>query len=123
MLRELLNNLVDNALRYTPAGGAVTLRVRADNNERKAVIEVEDTGPGIPAAERSHVFERFYRILGSASDGSGLGLSIVREIAQQHGAEIDIFSNPRSHDPKYPGCLLRIALRLEGGDSVLGDLG
>lgn len=122
MLREMLSNLVDNALRYTPPGGSVTLRVRADFEEQKAVIEVEDTGPGIPAAERSHVFERFYRILGSASEGSGLGLSIVREIAQQHGAEIDIFNNPRSHDPKYPGCLLRIALKLERGDSILGDL-
>ena len=123
MLREMLNNLLDNALRYTPAGGSVTLRVRADVEERKAIIEVEDTGPGIPAAERAHVFERFYRILGSTSEGSGLGLAIVREIAQQHGAEIDIFNNPRSHDPKYPGCLLRIALRLERGDSALGDIG
>jgi len=123
MLRELLNNLLDNALRYTPSGGSVTLRVRADFSERHAVIEVEDTGPGIPAAERSHVFERFYRILGSTADGSGLGLAIVREIAQQHGAEIDIFNNPRSHDPKLPGCLFRIALALERSDPAFGDLG
>ena len=123
MLREMLNNLIDNALRYTPAFGSVTLRVRADAAERKAVLEIEDTGPGIPAAERAHVFERFYRILGSASEGSGLGLSIVREIAQQHGAEIDIFGNPRSHEPKHPGCLLRIALKLERGDSTLADIG
>jgi two-component system sensor histidine kinase TctE len=122
MLRELLNNLLDNALRYTPAGGSVTLRVRADTSLRRAVIEVEDTGPGIPAAERAHVFERFYRILGSSSEGSGLGLSIVREIAQQHSAEIDIFSNPRSHDPKSPGCLFRIALGLERSDPAFGDL-
>ncbi|MBV8635499.1 MAG: sensor histidine kinase N-terminal domain-containing protein [Burkholderiaceae bacterium] len=123
MLREMLGNLVDNALRYTPAGGSVTLRVRADTGERHAVIEVEDTGPGIAAAERSHVFERFYRILGSNADGSGLGLAIVREIAQQHGAEVDLFSNPRSHDPKFPGCLFRIALPLERRSSILGDLG
>ena len=123
MLRELLNNLLDNALRYTPAGGSVTLRVRADFSERHAAIEVEDTGPGIPAAERSHVFERFYRILGSTADGSGLGLAIVREIAQQHNAEIDIFNNPRSHEPKSPGCLFRIALKLERSDPVFGDLG
>ena len=122
MLREMLNNLLDNALRYTPAGGSVTLRVRADTEAKKAVLEVEDTGPGIPAAERVHVFERFYRILGSSSAGSGLGLAIVREVAQQHGAEIDIFNNPRSHDPKYPGCMLRVALPLEKSDPVLGDL-
>ena len=123
MLREMLNNLIDNALRYTPAGGSVTLRVRADSSERKAVIEVEDTGPGIPAAERSHVFERFYRILGSSAAGSGLGLAIVREIAQQHGAEIDVFSNPRSHDPKYPGCLFRVALEMQRSHHAMGDIG
>jgi two-component system sensor histidine kinase TctE len=113
MLREMLNNLIDNALRYTPPSGRVTVRVRADDEERYAILEVEDTGPGIPAGERTHVFERFYRILGSNADGSGLGLSIVREIAQQHGADIDIFSNPRSRDQKFPGCLFRVALPLK----------
>ncbi|MFI4941064.1 MAG: sensor histidine kinase N-terminal domain-containing protein, partial [Burkholderiales bacterium] len=61
MLREMLNNLIDNALRYTPPSGRVTVRVHADDEERYAILEVEDTGPGIPAAERTHVFERFYR--------------------------------------------------------------
>jgi two-component system sensor histidine kinase TctE len=106
MLRELLSNLIDNALRYTPQGGSVTVRVRRDGEH--ALLEVEDTGPGIAPAERAHVFERFYRILGSNVQGSGLGLAIVREIAQQHGAEIDIFNNPRSHSPRYPGCLFRL---------------
>ena len=106
MLRELLGNLIDNALRYTPAGGSVTVRVRDDTGQ--AILEVEDTGPGIPPAERSHVFERFYRILGSSASGSGLGLAIVREIAQQHGAEVDIFNNPRSEEKKRPGCLFRL---------------
>ncbi|TWI66112.1 two-component system sensor histidine kinase TctE [Pseudoduganella lurida] len=105
MLRELLSNLIDNALRYTPAGGSVTVRVRGGET---TVLEVEDTGPGIPPAERLHVFERFYRILGSSAEGSGLGLAIVREIAQQHGAEVDIFSNPRATQPKYPGSLFRL---------------
>ncbi|MEO7577347.1 MAG: sensor histidine kinase N-terminal domain-containing protein [Massilia sp.] len=107
MLRELLSNLIDNALRYTPAGGSVTVRVRGDGAD--AVLEVEDTGPGIAPAERGHVFERFYRILGSGAQGSGLGLAIVREIAQQHGAEIDIFNNPRSYLKKFPGCLFRLS--------------
>ena len=106
MLRELLSNLIDNALRYTPAGGSVTVRVRRDGEH--ALLEVEDTGPGIAPAERAHVFERFYRILGSSASGSGLGLAIVREIAQQHGAEVDIFYNPRSHSKKYPGSLFRL---------------
>jgi two-component system sensor histidine kinase TctE len=73
-----------------------------------AILEVEDTGPGIAPAERAHVFERFYRILGSGAPGSGLGLAIVREIAQQHGAEVDIFNNPRSSQKKSPGCLFRL---------------
>jgi len=106
MLRELLSNLIDNALRYTPQGGSVTVRVRRDGEH--VLLEVEDTGPGIAPGERAHVFERFYRILGSNVQGSGLGLAIVREIAQQHGAEIDIFNNPRSHAPKHPGSLFRL---------------
>ena len=106
MLRELLSNLIDNALRYTPAGGSVTVRVRSDAGQ--AILEVEDTGPGIAPAERAHVFERFYRILGSGAPGSGLGLAIVREIAQQHGAEVDVFGNPRSQVAKLPGSLFRL---------------
>ena len=106
MLRELLSNLIDNALRYTPAGGSVTVRVRLD--AQQAILEVEDTGPGIAPAERAHVFERFYRILGSSVSGSGLGLAIVREIAQQHGAEVDVFSNPRGFAKKLPGSLFRV---------------
>jgi len=88
LLREMLNNLIDNALRYTPEDGAVTVRLSVDAGE--VAIEVEDTGPGIPAAERELVFERFYRVLGTGTDGSGLGLPIVREIVEQHGATITI---------------------------------
>jgi two-component system sensor histidine kinase TctE len=106
MLRELLSNLIDNALRYTPSGGSVTVRVRRDGDY--SLLEVEDTGPGIAPHERGHVFERFYRILGSSATGSGLGLAIVREIAGQHGAEVDIFNNPRSHSAKFPGSLFRL---------------
>ena len=106
MLRELLSNLIDNALRYTPQGGSVTVRVRASTG--LALLEVEDTGPGIAPGERPRVFERFYRILGSSASGSGLGLAIVREIAQQHGAEIEIFNNPRSTHKKFPGSLFRL---------------
>ena len=106
MLRELLSNLIDNALRYTPGGGSVTVRVRV--SARQALLEVEDTGPGIAPGERPRVFERFYRILGSNAPGSGLGLAIVREIAQQHEADIEIFNNPRSTHKKFPGSLFRL---------------
>lgn len=122
-LREMLGNLIDNALRYTPEGGSVTVRVRADVVEEQAILEVEDTGLGIPPAERSHVFERFYRILGSNVEGSGLGLSIVREIALQHSAQIDIFNNPHCHDPKFPGSLFRVTLHMQQRPDFIEDIG
>ena len=90
LLRELLKNLVDNALRYTPSGGAVTVRVIKHVSELTVALEVEDSGPGIPAAQQGLVFERFYRVLGNTEDGSGLGLAIVREIARQHNASIQL---------------------------------
>lgn len=86
MLREALANLIDNALRYTPRGGIVT--VSSCRREGECALTVEDNGPGIPPDERQQVFERFYRINGSAGDGCGLGLAIVKEIAALHGAEI-----------------------------------
>ncbi len=112
MLREMLSNLIDNALRYTQSGGSVTVRVRADDERRLAIIEVEDNGPGIAPSERAQVFERFYRILGSEVEGSGLGLSIVREIAQRHQADIELLSNPRATDSRFPGLLVRIRLSM-----------
>jgi len=90
LLRELIRNLVDNALLYTPSGGTVTVRVIDDPFGQVVVLQVEDSGPGIPAAEREQVFQPFYRALGTQVDGSGLGLAIVREIAQQHGAELTL---------------------------------
>ncbi|MBI3157039.1 MAG: sensor histidine kinase N-terminal domain-containing protein [Burkholderiales bacterium] len=90
LLRELVRNLVDNALRYTPAGGTVTARITPDPFGQVLVLQVEDNGPGIPAAEREAVFRPFYRALGTGVDGSGLGLSIVREIATQHAAELTV---------------------------------
>ncbi len=88
LLREMVGNLIDNALRYTPERGMVTVRIRVTADE--IVLQVEDDGSGIPLAERSMVFERFYRMPGTPGDGSGLGLSIVREIAAQHGARIEV---------------------------------
>ncbi len=121
MLRELLNNLIDNALNYTPSGGRATVRVRTDAVQRTAILEIEDTGPGIAVHERTHIFERFYRILGSNVEGSGLGLAIVREIAQQHDADISIHDNPHCTDPKFPGCLMRITLPMQAAESFGND--
>ena len=98
LLRELIRNLVDNALQYTPAGGSVTVRLTHEQNTQALVLQVEDTGPGIPEAERELVFQPFYRALGTNVDGSGLGLAIVHEIVQQHGATISI-SNARRPAP------------------------
>jgi two-component system sensor histidine kinase TctE len=106
----MLNNLIDNALRYTQVGGRVTISVRADQKRNNVLLEVEDNGPGIASMEREQVFERFYRILGSDVEGSGLGLAIVREIAQRHAARIDLFDNPHASDPRFPGLLIRISL-------------
>ncbi|MEY2893446.1 MAG: hypothetical protein RJA98_3354 [Pseudomonadota bacterium] len=101
LLRELIRNLVDNALQYTPPGGTVTARVIHDPFGRVAMLQVEDSGPGIPADEREKVFAPFYRALGTNVDGSGLGLAIVREIAEQHGAEVTLDeAHPRHPVPK-----------------------
>jgi signal transduction histidine kinase len=88
LLAELVDNLIDNALRYTPAGGRVTVATGCDRD--LPYLTVVDTGPGIPPAERGKVLERFYRITGTPGEGSGLGLAIVREIAERHGAELEI---------------------------------
>ena len=92
LLQELVRNLVDNAINYTPSSaerpGVVTARVLADTFGKVLLLQVEDSGPGIPEAERELVFQPFYRALGNEADGSGLGLPIVLEIARQHGATI-----------------------------------
>lgn len=85
-LIAVVKNLVDNAIRYTPAGGRVDLSVVV--SEGKAELRVRDNGPGIPLTERQRVFDAFYRTLGSGSIGSGLGLSIVQTIATRMGAEV-----------------------------------
>ena len=88
LLRELLANLLDNAIRYTPAQGKVTVLLSARVGQAR--LAVEDNGPGIPEAEREHVFERFHRLQDNTGSGCGLGLAIVREIALLHGAEVGV---------------------------------
>jgi two-component system sensor histidine kinase TctE len=113
---------VDNAINYTPSGGIITARVLADADtpigpvspigraQCSVLLQVEDTGPGIPEAERELVFQPFYRALGTEADGSGLGLSIVQEIARQHSAEVTLEdAHPGAQAPDTPGT--RVAVR------------
>jgi two-component system sensor histidine kinase TctE len=94
LLKELIRNLVDNAINYTPSSlaqpGVITARVLIDRFGKTLVLQVEDSGPGVPEAERELIFQPFYRALGTEVDGSGLGLPIVMEIAHQHNATVSM---------------------------------
>lgn len=95
LLREALANLLHNAIRYTPKGGHVTVRVSADAaHARLAVI---DDGPGIPEAERHRAGERFFRASNASAPGSGIGLAIVRSIAERHGGSLDVGGGDGGH--------------------------
>src|SRR5262249_28284804 len=87
-LAAALGNLLDNAVRYTPAGGGVRVDLRVADG--MASIEVVDEGPGLPEPELARVFERFYRAPGDPTEGSGLGLAVVRSIAQRLGGRADL---------------------------------
>jgi two-component system phosphate regulon sensor histidine kinase PhoR len=107
LLRQVVDNLLTNAIRYTPIGGQVTVRVYA--NGPSAVLEVEDTGIGIPAEMQARIFERFFRIDRARSrelGGTGLGLAIVRHVVEAHGGTIAVESEPGR------GALFRVALPL-----------
>jgi len=94
-LKQVVVNLLDNAVKYTPPGGAVTLSVVAAPNVGKAVLEVTDTGMGIPAGALPHVFERFFRVDKARSrelGGAGIGLSIVKAICTAHGGQVEVAS-------------------------------
>ncbi|WIM06585.1 MAG: ATP-binding protein [Candidatus Nitricoxidivorans perseverans] len=105
-LRMMLGNLVDNAVRYTPAGGRVDVDARQEADS--AVLSVSDNGPGIPAAERERVFDRFHRLAGADMPGSGLGLAIARQVATLHGGRIELADAPGG------GLIARVALPLQG---------
>jgi signal transduction histidine kinase len=89
-LSQVITNLVDNALKYTPAGGQIVVRARSQSG--RVEVEVEDSGPGIPPAQLERIFERFYQLdksrRGGGGRGVGLGLAIAREIIRAHGGEI-----------------------------------
>ncbi|HXZ52336.1 MAG TPA: ATP-binding protein [Burkholderiales bacterium] len=104
-LRTLLSNLVDNAVRYTPAGGSIDVSLAREGGE--AVLEVSDSGPGIPPAERARVFDRFYRRAGDGTEGSGLGLAIASQVIARHRGSIVLGDSPKGG--------LRVVLRLPLG--------
>jgi two-component system sensor histidine kinase TctE len=101
--REMLANLIDNAIRYGRSPGRVTVRCMTDGED--VVVQIDDDGPGIPPAEREKVFERFYRPADTTADGCGLGLPIVRALAEQQGAKVSLGDTPG-------GSGLRAELRL-----------
>jgi two-component system sensor histidine kinase TctE len=115
LLGEMVRNLVDNALQYTPAGGSVTARVLPDPFGQVVVLQVEDSGPGIAPAERELVFQPFYRSLETQVDGSGLGLAIVQEVAQRHAGSVTVAdARPRSGATAgHPGALFTVRLPRE----------
>jgi two-component system OmpR family sensor kinase len=91
-LAVLLSNLVDNAIKYTPAGGRVQVTIVGEHDQRRIVVE--DSGPGVPAEEHQRIFDRFYRRPGNGALGSGLGLAIVKDIAVRHRATIELQPSP-----------------------------
>jgi two-component system sensor histidine kinase TctE len=123
LLEEMIRNLLDNAVNYTPSSaqqpGVVTARVLADPFGRVQVLQVEDTGPGIPESERELVFQPFYRALGTNVDGSGLGLPIVLEIARQHQASIAIEDARPGQNP--PGTRVTIRFDAAAADASAAE--
>jgi signal transduction histidine kinase len=108
LIQRMLGNLLDNAIKYTPAGGAVAVAVRA-NPEHSISIVVKDSGIGISEKDLPHIFERFYRGDPSRSQaGAGLGLSFARAVARAHGGEITVESSQPS------GATFRVELRTAG---------
>ena len=121
LLKELIRNLVDNAINYTPSSaekpGVITVRVLLDRFGKTLVLQVEDSGPGVPLAERELIFQPFYRALGTQADGSGLGLPIVMEIAHKHNATVSMEDTRPGHNP--PGARFNVLFFAER-DTVNG---
>ena len=116
-LRTLVKNLVDNAIRYTPEGGKVDLSVTVDGGS--AQLRIQDSGLGIPLAEQQRVFDPFYRALGSEQTGSGLGLSIVKAIAERMGAQIQLgFTDPLKQSGLAVSVTIPLAKSLQSALSV-----
>jgi two-component system, OmpR family, sensor histidine kinase TctE len=116
LLKELIKNLIDNALTYTPSPGHITVRT-ATNTDDWAVLEVEDTGIGILESERAAVLQPFYRVLGTGKDGSGLGLAIVQRIVSQHQGHLYLMDNPRAASFTNAGVGLLVRIELPASEN------
>ncbi len=104
-LRQALVNILDNAVKYSPVGGTISVRIR--NGDRRVLIEIEDSGPGIPVEDHAKVFHRFYRVDKArwrGSGGAGLGLAIAKWAVEAHGGTIGLDTAPNQ------GCTFRITL-------------
>ena len=113
LLRELLGNLVDNAVKYTPAGGSVMIRCgKVPGQPEAAFVEVVDNGPGIALEERANALERFYRVLGTVGEGNGLGLAIADEIAWIHKTQL-VLDDARGAAHGLRGLRVRLVLQQE----------
>jgi len=109
-LKLILDNLVSNAVKFTPDGGTITVRAKADDAARQVVIDVADTGPGIPAAERDRIFDAFYQGAtpqGGLVRGTGIGLSVVQEFVHAHGGTVEIV------DGEFTGAHFRVRLPIQ----------
>lgn len=104
-LRILISNIIDNAVRYTPEGGKVDISIQVSDSI--AVVEVADTGPGIPTADLARVFDRFFRAAGQEIEGTGIGLAIVKTIAEREGIKVELVNRE-----KRSGLLVRLELKL-----------
>ena len=109
-LAQALANIIDNAIKYTPEGGAIMLRARR-RSSGELEFSVTDTGPGVPMEDRARVVQRFVRLENSRSEpGAGLGLSLVQAVAVSHGGALELAEGPGEYDGFGPG--LRVALVL-----------
>jgi len=104
-LKELLYNLIDNAIRYTQSGGKVTVAINVTHT--KVELMVVDNGPGISVIERDKIFDRFHRVVGTGEEGSGLGLAIVKDITNLHGASISVSDNKKHQGLQVLVCFNR----------------
>jgi heavy metal sensor kinase len=112
LLRQAIVNLIDNAVKYSPLGGAISVRVGQEANQ--AIVEVEDSGPGIAPEHRAHIFERFYRVDGGRSresGGAGLGLAIVKWAIEAHAGQVSLVCGDG-------GCTFGIRLPISAGQTV-----
>jgi signal transduction histidine kinase len=107
-LRQVVVNLLDNAVRHSPADGTVQLLARPEGGQH--VLEVRDDGPGIPVGQRDQVFERFIRGGGQAGGGTGLGLAIARWVVELHGGRIAVVDTDSNTRHTHPGCTVRVTL-------------